>query len=70
MTRRLVSTEVAEILRVSPAHARLLARRGEIRASYAGRQWLYDPEAVDEYLAEHSNRGSATTARRRRRRSA
>lgn len=61
------TAEVAATLHLSQRILCEKAGRGEIRAAKVGRQWLFEPEAVADYLASRAN-VPPTPARRRRRR--
>lgn len=57
--------EVAAHLRCTDWTVRVMARRGDLRASLIGGRWLFQPSDVQAYLDERENR---PVARRRRRR--
>ena len=63
----LTTEQVAEILHTTPTTVRRMASAGRLTASKVGRRWLFTQESVDALLAEHSNRESRPTRRRRRR---
>lgn len=65
----LTTTQAAERLHITPATVRRMVRRGDLEASYIGRQWLITEDALADLLATRSNR-ERRPARRRRRRAA
>lgn len=61
----LTTTDVAAHLHTSRKQVTILCAKGDLRASKSGRQWLIDPEDVEDYLERKQNR-----PRRRRKRAA
>ena len=55
----LTPAEVASLLRVEPITVIRACRAGKIRAARPGKTWLITPEAIEQYLAAHSNEGAA-----------
>lgn len=60
----LTTDEVANLLRLQPDTVRKLAASGDLRAAKIGREWRYEPDDVDLFVA-----GKANRSRRKRRRS-
>ena len=46
------SKKVAQILDCSPDDIHVLVRRGDLKATKAGRFWRYRPEEVEAYVEE------------------
>ena len=63
----LTTEQVAERLHITPTTVRRMANAGRLTASKIGRRWLFTEESVAALLAEHSNRETRPTRRRRRR---
>ena len=52
--------EVADTLRTGPWQITKMCRKGTLRATKPGKQWLIPRSAVDELLAAHSNEQAAS----------
>ncbi len=61
------TAETATELRMSSRVLCEKAARGEIRASKVGRQWLFEPAAIAEFVNANTNAPREAARRRRRR---
>ena len=60
MDALLTVAEVADIMRIGPWQVATWCREGKLRASKPGKAWLITPDAVEEFLAAHSNEAAAS----------
>lgn len=65
MSALLTTADVAPRLHTSRRQVTILCARGDLRGIKSGRQWLIDPEDLEDYLEQKQNR-----PRRRRKRAA